>query len=89
MVLSQEGTFFTLEASSDNDLDVLVIGGEPIKEPVVRKGPFVMNTHEEIQQAFEDYRSGKLGEISGSEERYAQTRSAVQKSKQSGRYDQQ
>ena len=35
----------------------------PLKEPVARYGPFVMNTREEIVQAFEDYRSGRLGRI--------------------------
>ncbi len=44
-------------------LDVLLIAGVPLKEPVVRYGPFVMNTEEEIYQAIEDYRSGRMGEI--------------------------
>jgi redox-sensitive bicupin YhaK (pirin superfamily) len=44
-------------------LDVYIMGGEPIREPVVQYGPFVMNTREEIAQAFEDYEAGRLGSI--------------------------
>jgi redox-sensitive bicupin YhaK (pirin superfamily) len=43
--------------------DVLLIAGLPLKEPVVRYGPFVMNTKEEIYQALEDYGSGRMGKI--------------------------
>jgi redox-sensitive bicupin YhaK (pirin superfamily) len=42
-------------------LDVLLIAGEPIGEPVARYGPFVMTSREEVLQAVEDYRSGKMG----------------------------
>jgi hypothetical protein len=49
-----------IEASTDAKL--LLIAGKPLKEPIVQYGPFVMNTQEEIRQAINDYREGRLGE---------------------------
>ena len=43
--------------------DVLILGGRPIREPVVQYGPFVMNTRDEIVQAIADYQSGRMGSI--------------------------
>jgi redox-sensitive bicupin YhaK (pirin superfamily) len=49
--------------SAREPLEVLLIAGVPLREPVARYGPFVMNTKEEIVKAFEDYREGRMGEI--------------------------
>lgn len=44
-------------------MDVLLLGGLPIREPIASHGPFVMNTREEILQAIEDHRYGRMGTI--------------------------
>lgn len=52
-----------VEIEANNDATVLVLSGEPIDEPVIGHGPFVMNSETEIVQAFEDFQSGRFGLI--------------------------
>lgn len=62
-VLDTSGEEFTVRAGGDATL--LVLSGEPIDEPIAAHGPFVMNTDEEIRQAFADYRAGRFGGVTG------------------------
>jgi quercetin 2,3-dioxygenase len=49
--------------SRSSDFEVVLLGGLPIREPMMQYGPFVMNTHAELAQAFEDFKAGRLGTI--------------------------
>ena len=57
------GDTITLTAAANESLDVYLLGGRPIGEPVAAYGPFVMNTRDELAQAFEDFQAGRLGTI--------------------------
>ncbi len=62
VIFNDDGATVTLEAGEE-PLDVLLIGGVPLNEPVVRYGPFVMNTEAEIREAVLDYQAGRMGHI--------------------------
>ena len=62
-LFDRKGDQMTLEASED--AVVLLLSGEPIDEPIVGHGPFVMNTEQEIHQAFVDFQSGRFGRMHG------------------------
>jgi hypothetical protein len=62
------GDTITISAADEQEsrhpnLDVVILGGRPIREPVAWGGPFVMNTKQEVLEAFEDFQAGKLGQI--------------------------
>ena len=60
-LFARDGSQVRLEAN--NDAVLLILSGEPIDEPIVGHGPFVMNTDAEIHQAFVDFQSGKFGRM--------------------------
>jgi len=63
LVVFGSGDTVTLDGHPSHAVDVLLLGGRPIREPVATYGPFVMNTRAELGQAVEDYRAGRLGTI--------------------------
>lgn len=60
-LMETAGSEFTIEALEDTKM--MFLGGEPLNEPIVGYGPFVMNTEKEIRQAFDDFNSGKMGRL--------------------------
>jgi redox-sensitive bicupin YhaK (pirin superfamily) len=63
-----EGDALTLRADASQDsrsstFEVVLLGGRPIREPMMQYGPFVMNSHVELAQAFEDFQAGRLGTV--------------------------
>jgi redox-sensitive bicupin YhaK (pirin superfamily) len=65
LVLDRDGENALLEAAADATL--LVMSGLPLDEPISGYGPFVMNTSEEIRQAIDDMRNGRLGAVPGTD----------------------
>jgi redox-sensitive bicupin YhaK (pirin superfamily) len=63
MVIFRDDADTITLAAGDEPVELLLLGGVPLKEPVVRYGPFVMNTEDEIRQAVIDYQSGRMGAI--------------------------
>jgi len=63
MVIFRDDSDTIALAAGDEPVELLLIGGVPLKEPVVRYGPFVMNTEDEIRQAVVDFQAGRMGAI--------------------------
>jgi quercetin 2,3-dioxygenase len=65
IIFGNDGAAVRIKNKEDSKeaLELLLLAGVPLNEPVVRYGPFVMNTEDEIHQAIKDYQSGKMGEI--------------------------
>ena len=60
---SGDSVEIAVDADVSGAAELLLLSGKPLNEPVARYGPFVMNTPEQIEQAFRDYQSGRFGEI--------------------------
>ena len=64
ILFAKNGDEVYLSSGKDSPVDLLLLAGKPLNEEIVRYGPFVMNTHEEIFEAFQDFHQGKMGMIS-------------------------
>ncbi len=62
-IFAPDGDEVAVLAGPEGPLSLLLIAGVPLREPIARYGPFVMNTHEEVLQAFKDFRDGRMGRI--------------------------
>jgi quercetin 2,3-dioxygenase len=63
IVFDRNGDAVIVENTGDDVLEFLMLTGQPIGEPIARYGPFVMNSVDELQQAFDDFQAGKMGVI--------------------------
>lgn len=61
VALLGEGDSLALEAATP--VSLMLLAGEPLREPIAHYGPFVMNTYEEIEQAIQDYQAGRMGHL--------------------------
>lgn len=61
VLFKKDGT--TIQVKSSEPMQLLVLSGEPIDEPIAQYGPFLMNTQAELQQALEDFNNGKFGQL--------------------------
>jgi quercetin 2,3-dioxygenase len=64
--LARLGAGDSIDLSSDDDSEILIIGGDPLDAPILRHGPFVMNSVREMEDTIRDYRAGKMGRIAPS-----------------------
>ena len=60
-ILSRSGNSLNLELEEESK--VMILNGEPLGEPVAAHGPFVMNTRQELMEAFRDFQEGKMGQL--------------------------
>ncbi|CAB4324093.1 unannotated protein [freshwater metagenome] len=63
LALFGAGDTVVVQAAPESTLEVVLLGGEPIREPVATQGPFVMNTREELVTAFNDFQAGRMGSV--------------------------
>jgi len=58
-----DGELLAFQADANAKLEIFLMGGVPLREPVIQYGPFVMNTENEIREAFADFQAGRLGRV--------------------------